>query len=132
MSCTVVQDRKTLHRVATEVLEDFARDNCRYLELRTTPRSMPDGTTKREYVETILDVFRAFKAGPLKDRMDPRLILSVREGIGNRYRSLSLPSACACLPACLVGLSLVSGGSEWECGGCVGHPNPHRFDHARR
>ena len=32
----------TVRRVASEVLDDFAADNVRYLELRTTPRALSD------------------------------------------------------------------------------------------
>lgn len=38
------------------------RHNVRYAELRTTPRPLPDGTTRREYIENVLQVFREFEA----------------------------------------------------------------------
>lgn len=36
------------------------RHNVRYAELRTTPRPLRDGTTRREYIETVLRVLRDF------------------------------------------------------------------------
>ncbi|KAK7192030.1 hypothetical protein DPSP01_003898 [Paraphaeosphaeria sporulosa] len=41
------------------VLEDFQADGVVYVELRTTPRAIPNrGITKDDYVKTILDVLR--------------------------------------------------------------------------
>ncbi|XP_044736688.1 adenosine deaminase-like protein [Chrysoperla carnea] len=37
-----------------EVIEDFAKDNVIYLELRTTPRSIPNKMTKKEYLDAII------------------------------------------------------------------------------
>lgn len=71
--------------------------NIRYAELRTTPRSLPDGTTRRNYIETVLSVFREFEAscvfaantflesregedGKPLPRLIPRLLLSVDRG----------------------------------------------------
>lgn len=36
----VVTDAATVRRIAAEVVDDFAADNVRYLELRTTPRAL--------------------------------------------------------------------------------------------
>lgn len=76
----------------------------RYVELRTTPRAVAEGTSKRDYIETVLRVFEEFEhkeAGPVEvrgevpGRMDiqggldtpsgsrrivPRLLLSVDRG----------------------------------------------------
>lgn len=46
-------------RVTREVIADFAADEVVYLELRTTPRALPArGTSKREYVQTVVDAIR--------------------------------------------------------------------------
>lgn len=44
-----------------EALQDMDGHNVRYAELRTTPRPLPDGTTRRQYVETVLRQFREFE-----------------------------------------------------------------------
>lgn len=63
------------------VLEDFASDGVRYLELRTTPReSLETGLTKDNYVETILSAIEDFHEEEQKqgtDRMRIYLILSI-------------------------------------------------------
>ncbi|KAL1646123.1 hypothetical protein SLS58_003543 [Diplodia intermedia] len=59
------------------VLESFRRDNVVHLELRTTPRAIPDqGITKTQYVETILACIEEHNARPL-NTMHTGLILSV-------------------------------------------------------
>jgi adenosine deaminase len=54
-----VRSRENLVRITREVVADFAADNVAYLELRTTPRDLPDGTTRREYVSTVVSVLEA-------------------------------------------------------------------------
>lgn len=58
------------------VLRDFANDGVVYLELRTTPRSIPDaGVTKETYVSSVLDTIDAFNAQ--QDKIKTYLILSI-------------------------------------------------------
>lgn len=52
----LVSSKKVLERIAREVLEDYMKDNVIYVELRTTPRSLPDGTSMMEYMETLIDL----------------------------------------------------------------------------
>ncbi len=52
-----------MRRVALEALRDMRGDGVRYAELRTTPRPLADGTSRRGYVEAVLRVFRDFEAG---------------------------------------------------------------------
>jgi adenosine deaminase len=59
------------------VLEDFEADNVVYLELRTTPREVPEYTiSKRRYVETVLTVIEEYERDTTR-RLHTRLILSV-------------------------------------------------------
>ena len=41
----VIRSKEILRRIILEVFEDFMKDNVIYLELRTTPRSLPDDST---------------------------------------------------------------------------------------
>lgn len=56
-----VTNLANVRRVAREVLEDFASDNVKYLELRTTPRALSDADAEG-YVLAVLDVFAEFDA----------------------------------------------------------------------
>jgi adenosine deaminase len=59
------------------VLNDFETDGVVYLELRTTPRALPDhGIGRCIYVETILDCLKKHNSRP-KARMQSNLILSI-------------------------------------------------------
>lgn len=50
----LVDDNSTVFHVTKSVIEDFAEDNVRYLELRSTPRANPkSGMTKQSYVEAV-------------------------------------------------------------------------------
>ncbi|KAF9877932.1 adenosine deaminase [Colletotrichum karsti] len=71
---------ETLHAATVSVLQDFHADGVTYLELRTTPRSLPSPTPQPPsvYVSTILSAIAAFEAAhPGPGTMRTRLILSV-------------------------------------------------------
>ena len=55
-----VDDREALQRITREALEDFACHHVVYLELRSTPKRMK-GLTKKQYIETVLDVMKNFE-----------------------------------------------------------------------
>lgn len=51
----LVDDTEAVFLVTKSVIEDFAQDNVRYLELRSTPRTNPKtGMTKESYIEAVL------------------------------------------------------------------------------
>ncbi|CAM9681273.1 unnamed protein product, partial [Hapterophycus canaliculatus] len=58
---TVVSDLPAVKRVALEALQDMRKNNVRYAEIRTTPRPLADGTSRREYIESVLRVFQDFE-----------------------------------------------------------------------
>lgn len=50
----VISTIDTVKRITLEVFEDYMAEDTIYLELRTTPRSLADGTTAEAYVETLV------------------------------------------------------------------------------
>jgi len=63
-------------RITEEVLEDFANDNVRYVELRSTPRNEPElGITSRSYIEAVIKGFKRVEKRGL--RVVARLLLSI-------------------------------------------------------
>lgn len=51
-----VTDNPEAIRIATEnVIRDFAKENVKYLELRSTPRAVVGRMSKEEYIEAIMD-----------------------------------------------------------------------------
>lgn len=87
-----MSDLPAVKRIAREALEDMQRNNVRYAELRTTPRPLADGTTRRDYIVSVLRVFREFESSQaaghlgadggggeplLGGRLIPRLLVSV-------------------------------------------------------
>ncbi|KAL1512746.1 hypothetical protein ABEB36_002286 [Hypothenemus hampei] len=54
------------------VIEDFAKDNVIYLELRTTPRSEKD-LSERDYIETVVEAIRNYESS----KIIVKLILSL-------------------------------------------------------
>ena len=56
-----VDDKIALQRITKEALEDFAKHNVAYLELRSTPKILKH-MTKTSYIETILDTLKDFEA----------------------------------------------------------------------
>lgn len=57
-----MSDLTAVRRIAREALQDMRSNNVRYAELRTTPRPLADGTSRRDYIENILRVFREFES----------------------------------------------------------------------
>ncbi|CAI5741384.1 unnamed protein product [Hyaloperonospora brassicae] len=81
----VVVSRHALRRVVTEAVEDFAAENVKYLELRSTPRSLPrDGATRVDYVKEVVAVLDECCARQDLD-IQVRLLLSI-----NRNQSLEV------------------------------------------
>lgn len=50
----VLTDLPTLARVVREIVQDYAKQNCVYLELRSTPKKFGESTSMKEYVDTVL------------------------------------------------------------------------------
>jgi adenosine deaminase len=80
----LVNDRESIAYAARSVIEDFQRDGVRYLELRTTPRSIPDaGVSREEYVKIVLEALSQYHNAQLdsgandRDLIEVHLILSI-------------------------------------------------------
>ena len=69
-----VTNLAAVRRICREVLEDFAADNVRYLELRSTPRALDDADAEG-YVRAVLSEFAAHEARC--PAMTVRLLLSI-------------------------------------------------------
>ncbi|KAF0319072.1 adenosine deaminase [Colletotrichum asianum] len=77
---SLITTPETLRTATLSVLKDFHADGVTYLELRTTPRSLPSPTPQPPsvYVSTILSAIAEFEAAhPGPETMRTRLILSV-------------------------------------------------------
>lgn len=46
---------EALRNMTLDVIQEFAADNVRYLELRTTPKDIPEKMTRKEYMNTVLE-----------------------------------------------------------------------------
>lgn len=73
----VVVSRHALRRIVVEAVEDFAAENVRYLELRSTPRALErDGLTRADYVAEVVAALDECNARSDLD-IQVRLILSI-------------------------------------------------------
>lgn len=81
----VVVSRRVLRRIVIEAVEDFAAENVKYLELRSTPRDLPrDGASRADYVDEVVSALEECNAR--RDlNIEVRLLLSI-----NRNQSLHL------------------------------------------
>ncbi|ETI43781.1 hypothetical protein F441_11296 [Phytophthora nicotianae CJ01A1] len=81
----VVTSRRVLRRIVIEAVEDFAAENVKYLELRSTPRDLPrDGATRADYVGEVVSALQESHARQDLD-IEVRLLLSI-----NRNQPLQL------------------------------------------
>lgn len=67
-------DLQTVERIVREIIEDYAKHNTIYLELRTSPKDF-EGTTKVDYVNTVIKAIK--EAEENNSRIKVRLLLSI-------------------------------------------------------
>ncbi|KAI9907247.1 hypothetical protein PsorP6_004020 [Peronosclerospora sorghi] len=73
----VVVSRQVLRRIVIEAVEDFASHNVKYLELRSTPRDLPDdGATRVDYVNEVVSALEECQMRHDLD-IEVRLLLSI-------------------------------------------------------
>ena len=58
----LITDCQTLKRVAKEMIADYANQNTRYLEIRSTPKARGDIQSKEQYIITILEAIQELEA----------------------------------------------------------------------
>jgi adenosine deaminase len=80
----LINDGESIAYATRSVVDDFQQDGVRYLELRTTPRSIPDaGISRAEYVDIVLGALTQYHSAQLisgvhdKDLIEVHLILSI-------------------------------------------------------
>lgn len=76
----LLNSRECLFDATTYVLEDYAEDNCRYLELRTTPRELADSTSPLDYILTVMDAVNSFHSRIPTPSMQCRVLVSISRG----------------------------------------------------
>lgn len=57
----LITDCPTLKRVVKEIIEDYSKQSCRYLELRSTPKVIGDIKSKEMYIDTIIEAINEMK-----------------------------------------------------------------------
>uniref|UniRef100_K3WPU6 Adenosine deaminase domain-containing protein n=1 Tax=Globisporangium ultimum (strain ATCC 200006 / CBS 805.95 / DAOM BR144) TaxID=431595 RepID=K3WPU6_GLOUD len=73
----VVVSRAVLRRITIEAVEDFAKANVKYLELRSTPRALErDGASRADYVAEVVSALEECHAREDLD-IEVRLLLSI-------------------------------------------------------
>jgi len=78
---TTIDNLQQIKQITTEMIMDYASENVKYLEIRTTPKAYT-GTTKRDYVEAVLTAIEECKSSGLD--IIVKLLLSI-----NRAYSIS-------------------------------------------
>ena len=71
----ITDNLEAVRIVTRDVIKEFAEDGVKYLELRTTPREVPDRMTKTEYCETVLE--EIIKITKDNDGITVKLLLSI-------------------------------------------------------
>lgn len=75
----VVTTKDIVLRILSEMIEDFMAENVIYLEIRTTPRALPDGTSASEYVRLLTHAIATHNALPHRTML-VKLIVSIDRG----------------------------------------------------
>ena len=66
-------DLKTLKRVLAEIIEDYAKQNTRYLELRSTPKAFKD-SSREEYIRAVVETM---EQAEVSDKIKVRYLVSI-------------------------------------------------------
>ncbi|KAL9657804.1 hypothetical protein ABK040_013142 [Willaertia magna] len=79
----VTNDLQTIERITYETLQDYDKENCIYLELRTTPKSLQNIYSKKDYLNSILKTINKYLKENKENTnfIDIGLIVSVNRGL---------------------------------------------------
>ncbi|KAG0724135.1 Adenosine deaminase-like protein A [Chionoecetes opilio] len=80
---------EAVQTITRDVIREFAADNVRYLELRTTPKHVPDRMTKKQYMDAVL---QATVEAMVSHNIRVRLLLSIdrARGVEDAWSTLHL------------------------------------------
>eukprot|EP01059_Diplonema_ambulator_P008189 TRINITY_DN1772_c6_g1_i1.p1 TRINITY_DN1772_c6_g1~~TRINITY_DN1772_c6_g1_i1.p1 ORF type:complete len:355 (+),score=91.02 TRINITY_DN1772_c6_g1_i1:68-1066(+) len=77
----VTDTLRAIKRIAREVVVDYAMENTKFLELRTSLKAL-EGTTEREYLEAVLQGMEEGKASlPPTHHIETSLLVSINRGL---------------------------------------------------
>lgn len=82
-----VQSKAAVTRIMKETLEDFMAENVVYLELRSTPRALADGTSLSDYVALISTLVNEHN-NEHGDRMQARFLVSLDRSLPGKDAQL--------------------------------------------
>ena len=74
----LVTDIATLQRVVYEIIEDYSKQNCKYLELRSTPKAFA-GSSIKSYAEAVIE---AIKEAEQDFEIKVRYLVSINRNAG--------------------------------------------------
>lgn len=87
---SVITSPQRLHRIVTEVLEDFESQNCVYIELRTTPKQTAL-MSKNEYINVISNAINQYTG-----KIIAKLIISINrsQSLKDAWENLEIAMNC--------------------------------------
>ncbi|XP_045608180.1 adenosine deaminase-like protein isoform X1 [Procambarus clarkii] len=80
---------EAVKNITKDVIQEFVSDNVKYLELRTTPKSIPGKMSKKDYIDAVLEtMLQEMKTS----RIIVRLLLSIdrSRGVDDAWDTLQL------------------------------------------
>ncbi|KDD74608.1 hypothetical protein H632_c1187p1, partial [Helicosporidium sp. ATCC 50920] len=94
----LVNDLSAVRRITAGSLAAFAADNVCYVELRTTPRALRDGSSAEAYLEAVLEAMRGAEGAttPCGLPLLSRLVVSVDRARGSAAAEAAVRLALAC------------------------------------
>ncbi|XP_021934884.1 adenosine deaminase-like protein isoform X2 [Zootermopsis nevadensis] len=95
----------TVYKATQDVIKEFVDDGVRYLELRSTPRNVPQIMSKAQYIQAMVDAIQ----GMTDDQILVKLMVSIDRRQGKESASETVDAAVVAYhqnPKIIVGLDL--------------------------